>query len=164
MQLGKEAWQVEGERVERALWGAATHQVRCVTCYNDRRRNAGRQAYSQPAGGPASKSVSNALGRQVCCTVAASAFQHMVHGATPALSNTRCPPHYDNQRHMPSPHTALSSYPVLLQAEAALPAGIAGLFGAANRALSKATSSFIGQVCPPWGCLQAYHGPIAMLM
>lgn len=28
-----------------------------------------------------------------------------------------------------------------------VPAGIAGLFGAANRALSLATSSFIGQVC-----------------
>jgi len=36
--------------------------------------------------------------------------------------------------------------PVLLQGAAAVSTGLAGLFGVANRALSKATSSFIGQV------------------
>jgi hypothetical protein len=35
---------------------------------------------------------------------------------------------------------------LLLQEAGAVPAGIAALFGAANRALGKATSSFIGQV------------------
>jgi hypothetical protein len=35
---------------------------------------------------------------------------------------------------------------LLLPPQGGVPAGLAGLFGAANRALSKATSSFIGQV------------------